>query len=190
MDAIAPFKDTALEALRPRLAALEPRARALVVGIRPEARRTPPPTGGWSVDDCLEHLCRTHDLYLGRRLPAVIATARHRPAPHRPFAPSVAGRLMLAALREGNRIRLPAPGRLRVRERDTVREQVLDAFVASVERLASQMREADGLDLRVSFRSPISPLVHLRLGEAFAILIEHAHRHLAQAERARAAIGA
>lgn len=188
MEPIAPFQDACLESVRPRLMALEPRARAVTAGLTPEQLRMPPSAGAWGVNECLEHLCRTHDLYLGRKLPAVITAARQRPAPRRPFAPSLVGRLMLSVLREGNRSKLPAPGRLRVR--DTVREHVLEAFVASVQLLASQMREADGHDLRASFRSPVFSLVSLRLGDAFPILVEHAHRHLAQAERARAAIGA
>lgn len=187
MSDIAPFRDRSLEALRERLAALEPRTRAVVAGLSPERLMTPPPSGGWSVAECLEHLCRTNTLYVDRTLPPVVDRARTRPLPAKPFAPSLVGRFMLATLREGGRTRLPAPRNLNVRGK--VREHVAEAFLAGVRKLESQMRESDGHDLRAGFRSPAMPIISLQLGDAFMILVEHAHRHLAQAERARASIG-
>jgi hypothetical protein len=51
------------------------------------------------------------------------------------------------------------------------------------------MREVDGHDLRVGLTSPLSPLFRMNLGDAFRILVVHSHRHLAQAERTRRAVG-
>lgn len=187
MSSSAPFQDPTLEQLRPKLARIEPRARAVASGLSPERFRTRPPDGGWSVGEVFEHLCRSDDSYLEQVLPEAIARARSRPAPKRPFAPSLLGGFMISALKEDNRRRLPTTSKLQVQGR--IRDGVLEAFLEGVRTLESLMREADGHDLTVSFRSPISPILRLRLGDAFVILTEHAHRHLAQAERAREAIG-
>jgi hypothetical protein len=65
----------------------------------------------------------------------------------------------------------------------------VDAFLAGVGRLRGLMREVDGHDLRVGLSSPVSPLFRMNLGDAFRILVVHSHRHLAQAERTRRAVG-
>ena len=187
MASLAPFQDPSLERLRPHLAGIEPRARAVVSGLGPERFRTRPPSGGWSVAEVFEHLCLSNDAYLVRVLPELITKARTRPSPSKPFAPSFFGGLMISALKEDNLRRLPTTAKLKVEGR--VRDGVVEAFIAGMRTLESLMREADGFDLRVSFRSPIAPIIRLRLGDAFVILIEHAHRHLAQAERAREATG-
>lgn len=187
MSSSAPFQDPSLERLRPLLVRIEPRARAVTSGLSPERLRTRPPDGGWSVAEVFEHLCRSHDTYLDRVLPQAIAQAKGRPAPSRPFRPSLLGGFMISALKESNRRRLPTTRQLDVQ--GEIRDGVLEAFLEGVHKLESQMREADGFDLTVAFQSPISPIIRLRLGDAFAILAEHAHRHLAQAERAREAIG-
>ncbi len=187
MSDFRPFQDPHLERLRSRLEAIEPRTRAVLQGLSAEAMLRRPPSGGWSIAEVLEHLCLSHDLYLDRHLPAVVARARARKPPLRPFAPSLVGRFLLSAMREVNRNRFPTTRALSVRA--AVRDGAAEAFLASVHRIEALMREADGHDLTVSFRSPVAPIVPLRLGDAFAVLIEHAHRHLAQAERVREATG-
>jgi len=69
------------------------------------------------------------------------------------------------------------------------RANVVDAFLATVERLRSAIVEADGHDLGVGFSSPVAPLIRLNLGDALRVLVVHCHRHLAQVERTRRAVG-
>lgn len=187
MPATPAFRDPALAALAERLAALEPRARAVVEGLSPERMRQRPPAGGWSVAQVFEHMCLSNDLYLARPIPNAVAVARSRPAPSRPFKPSLMGGFLLAMVRESSRRRLPTTPDLEAS--GPVRDDVVEAFIAGVRDLDAHMHAADGHDLMVSFASPVAAIVKLRLGDAFAVLIEHSHRHLAQAERARAAVG-
>ncbi len=187
MTSASSFEDHSLDRFHERLAAIEPRVRALISGLSPERLATRPPGGGWSIDEVFEHLCLTHTLYLDRTLPSVIAKARSRKPPSRPYVPSLLGGLLLSALREDNGLRFPTIRSLNVDRK--VRGGVIEAFLASLTQIESQMREADGHDLGVSFHSPVMPIMPLRLGDAFAVLIEHSHRHLAQAERVRAATG-
>jgi hypothetical protein len=181
----APFRDPFLAALAPRLAALAGRTRAAVAGLSAADLARTPPAGGWSVAQVFEHLCRGNEAYFVP-MAAAIASARRRGRPPRPHRSSIAGGLLLAAIAETNPRRLPTTPKMTPL---AVRDGVVEAFAATLARIESLAREADGADLRERMWSPLGPLP-LNLGDAFAILVTHAERHLAQAERARRAIGA
>jgi len=175
-----------LAQLLPELDRLEPRARVAVAGLPEERFHEPRPDGGWSVAQVFEHLCRTNHAYLDGPLPDAIERARARGPVDRPWRPSLVGGWLAAALVEGGRP-LPSPRLFRVDA--PVRPQVVDAFLATVRHTRERMLEVDGLDLRVGLASPASPLFRLNLGDVFRILVVHGHRHLAQAERTRRAVG-
>lgn len=181
----APFHDPHLAALAPRLAALEPRARAAVAGLDPGQMAAAPPAGGWSAEQVFEHLCRGNEAYFVP-MAAAIAAARRGGRPPRRHRPSIFGGLIVRSIAEKNASRLPTT---RAMSPIAVRAGVVDAFVATLARLEALARDADGLDLCTGMWSPIAP-VPLNLGDAFAILVTHAERHLGQVERARRAIGA
>ncbi len=181
----APFLDRHLAALAPRLAALGPRTEAVLAGLSPAQLAQAPPGGGWSVAQVLEHLCRGNEAYFGA-MERTIAAARRRGRPARPHRHSFFGRLLLGAIAESNPRRLPTTPKMTPL---AVRADVADAFVATLGRIESLAREADGAGLGERLWSPIAP-IPLNLGDAFEILVAHAERHLGQAERARRAIGA
>lgn len=181
----APFQDPHLAALAPRLAALEARTRAAVAGLSAGQLAQAPPGGGWSVAQVFEHLCRGNEAYFVP-MAAAIAAARRRGRPPRPHRPSLVGGLLVRAIAESNPRRLPTTRRMTPLR---VRDDVVETFLGTLARLAALAREADGADLRERMWSPVAP-VPLNLGDAFAILVTHAERHLGQAERTRRAIGA
>lgn len=82
---------------------------------------------------------------------------------------------------------MPAPRAYRVGRE--CRPNVVDEFLATTRRLGELMQRADGHDLKLGFASPVSPLFRMNLGDAFRILVVHSHRHLAQIERTRRAVG-
>lgn len=180
----APFRDPLLASLAPRLAALVPRTRAVVAGLTPAQLVQAPPGGGWSVAQVLEHLCRGNEEYFVP-MAASIASARRRGRAPRPHRSSFFGGLLLRAVAESNPRRLPTTRKMTPL---AVRTGVAEAFLATLARADALAREADGADLRERLWSPIAP-VPLNLGDAFAVLVTHAERHLAQAERTRRAIG-
>ncbi len=165
---------------------LEPRTRVAVAGL-PEAKfREVPPDGGWSVAQVFEHLCLSNRSYLDGPLPQAVAKAVARGHSLRPWKPSFVGGWLTRAQVEGGKP-MPTPRIYRVGLEP--RPNVVDEFLATVTRLRDLMHEADGFDLGVGFSSPVSPLFRINLGDAFRILVVHGHRHLAQAERARRAVG-
>jgi hypothetical protein len=165
---------------------IEPRTRVAVTGM-PEAKfREPPPDGGWSVAQVFEHLCILNGSYLNGPLPGAVARARARGRSEKPWRPSFMGGWLTKAMVEGGK---PLPTARLFRAGAAPREHAVDEFLAGIVRLRTLMLEADGCDLRVMLSSPASPLLRLNLGDAFRVLVVHSHRHLAQAERVRRAVG-
>ena len=182
----SPLRSPMLAQLLGELDRIEPRTRAAVAGL-PEAKyREVPPDGGWSVAQVFEHLCLANGSYLDGPLPVAIAKAKARGLSDRPWRPSFVGGWLTRSLVEGAK-GMPAPRLYRVGP--APREQVVDAFLAGVARARVLMHEVDGHDLGLGFASPVSPLFRVNIGDAFRLLVVHSHRHLAQAERTRRAVG-
>jgi hypothetical protein len=175
-----------LAQLMPELDRIEPRTRAAVAGLPESKFRELPPEGGWSIAQTFEHVCRSHLSYLDGPLPAAIEKARARGPTDKPWRPSLTGGWLANALVEGGK---PLPTVKPWRVTGEPRPNVVDAYLATVERLRASMLEADGYDLGVGFSSPVAPLIRLNLGDAFRVLVVHCHRHLAQVERTRRAVG-
>jgi hypothetical protein len=165
---------------------IEPRTRVAVTGL-PESRFLEvPPDGGWSVAQVFEHLCVSNESYLSGPLPAAVAAAERRGPWTGEWRPSLVGGWLTRTLMEGAR---PVPSPRAYRVGPKCRPNVVDEYLGTVRRLGEWMKRADGHDLRVGLASPVSPLIRMNLGDAFRILVVHSHRHLAQVERTRRAVG-
>jgi hypothetical protein len=165
---------------------VEPRTRVAVTGLPESKFREVPPDGGWSVAQVFEHLCVANRAYLDGPLPNAVAKAVAEGPRSGEWRPSFMGGWLTRMLIEGtNPVR--TPGKLRVGLEP--RPNVVDEFLRSIAETRKLMLEADGHDLRTSMRSPIVPLLRMNVGDAFRIVVVHAHRHLAQAERTRRAVG-
>ena len=184
--AAAPTRSPMLVQLLGELDRLEPRTRVAVTGLPETKFREVPPDGGWSVAQVFEHLCLTNDSYLDGPLVAAVARSKARGPHEKPWRPSLVGGWLARSLGEGSKS-MPAPKRYRVTT--PPRDHVVDAFLAGIARTRVLMVEVDGHDLGVGLSSPVSPILRLNLGDAFRILVIHGHRHLAQAERTRRAVG-
>jgi hypothetical protein len=175
-----------LAELQRELDRIEPRTRAAVAGLSEAIFHDLPPDGGWSVAQVFEHLCVANLAYLDGPLVAAVASARARGPVNKSWRPSLVGGMLASMLVEGSKA-MPAPGLFRVGP--ATRANVVDEFLATITRTRALMVELDGHDLRVGLTSPTLPLIRINLGDAFKVLVIHAHRHLGQVERTRRAVG-
>jgi hypothetical protein len=164
---------------------LPPRADELLAGLDAARFTAVPPGGGWSIAQIFEHLCVADASYTGKALPDAIRRARARTAPPRPWRPSLLGGFLRRALVNQGR-KLPAPKPYRV---GAVRPDVVASWREGVGRLRELVVACDGLDLRTPLSSPVEWWLRMNLGDALAVPVVHGHRHLAQMERVRAALG-
>lgn len=175
----AELRDPHLAALDQRIAAIRGRTRSLTHGVSPERMARSPAHGGWSAAQVFEHLSIANESY-ERPVDRAIEQARGRDGPPRAFRPTLGGGFLIRALEPGTR-NVPT---LRRYQPLTVRANVVEGFLGTLDWVEGRMRTADGLDLRVMLTSPVMPILRMNLGEAFEVAVVHAERHLDQIERA------
>jgi DinB family protein len=165
---------------------VEPRTRVAVTGLPESKFREVPPDGGWSVAQVFEHLCLSNRAYLDGPLPKAVAKAVAQGPRSEAWRPSFLGGWLTRMLIEGTK---PVPTSRKLRVGHDPRANVVDDFLGSMSEVRKLMLEVDGHDLRVAMNSPILPILRMNVGDAFRIIVIHAHRHLGQAERTRRAVG-
>lgn len=173
--------------LRRELPVLDATLREQVHALGLDKRQQAPASGGWSVDQVLEHLCLGNALYL-RAMEAAVERALQLPAagdaaPRGRWRPTLGGRLLVRSLTSARRIPRPremTPGRVS-------RPGVLEALAASHGALLELLDRATGLEWRdVRLRSPFATWVALTLGDAALVILRHGQRHARQVARLRA----
>ena len=199
----APLSPTLAGAMR-RFASARATAREVVAGLAEDAFHHAPPGGGWSVGQCLEHLV-VCDTKMVERLELAIRAARDEgrlaseAEARAPMRLHWFDRLFIAGTAAGRAGAAPRfkvavrpafdPGDPAVRGR--TRDEILRDFLALQDRLDAAALAADGLDLaRVKVASVLADWARVSLGAWFVAIAGHHERHLDQARRARAALGA
>ncbi|HEU5183393.1 MAG TPA: DinB family protein [Gemmatimonadaceae bacterium] len=156
------------------------RVRDAVSTLSPSDLMRQPPGGGWSVSQVLEHLIVSADSYLETLRPIVAAKNGHAVTPETMWKPSLMGGLLVNAFRSPRKRRAPKiyrPG-------PSPRSGALEEFVARHEELGRLIAAAGDKEWRrVRLRSPVTALIRMNLGDAFAVLVTHAERHAGQIER-------
>lgn len=164
------------------------RATRLVEGLdAAELVRRPAP-GKWGVAHCLEHLALTLEMYEPYISGAIERAAAEGPPVPSPYRPGRLARWLIRAVGPGGRP-VPAPRIFRPAEGDGSPEAP-ERFAEMQSRYLDWLERADRVDLQsTKLRTPVSPILRLRLGVALELMLRHTDRHLAQAERARARTG-
>jgi len=166
----------------------------IVDGVDDETFNRRPEPASWSMAECVDHLVTTGE----HMIPAMLREIeRGRAAGKLAAGPFRYGRLgdwFVEAAGDGRlpprrfkvpRLYAPAPAP------DTRVADSVNAFEALQDRYLQVVRAADGLDLaRVKVRSPAFWLLRLSLGQWLRMLSGHQRRHLWQAARVKARLGA
>lgn len=177
------FANQHLAAWDARLAESANYARNTVCKLPADVLALRPSWGGWSIGEIFEHLCLTDGSYEAP-LRALIrdAKARNEVLQSHEWRPSIAGRLLLWAINPANTRKQQAPPVWR--PGFTPRAEVVDAWLAQVDRTRALMRDADGLELRrLKLSSPAARIIRLNMGDAFALAATHSARHMNQVRR-------
>lgn len=148
--------------------------------------------GRWSMGQCIDHLNAVARPYCDA-LAAGIATTRERGLTvGGPVRYSFFERWAIRSMEPPPRRRLPAPGMFSPGESQQIhsRAEVMAEYSALKDRFVALLNDADGLDVgRLKIATPVSKLIRLRIGAAFAFLASHERRHLWQARQVREAAG-
>ena len=170
-----------VEALREQFDRLSAEADALATGLDDDRFNWRPPTGSWSIAQCLEHLNVTARVYLPRLDEGIADGIRRGLYGEGPFSYNWIGRLFVSWNEPPPRFRVKSPMML-LPAAHRRRQEVLAAFRAYQQQYIDRLRQASGLDLaKARVRSPAAAWIRMPLGSGFALMIAHERRHLWQA---------
>jgi hypothetical protein len=137
----------------------------------------------WSIAECLDHLNATARAYLPALDEGISAAIRRGLYAPGPYKYNWVGRMMTHAVGPTTRLRMGAPQVFRP-EAGRRRPEIMAAFRAFQVQYVDRLRQASGLDLaRARVASPAARWLRIPLGSAFAMMVAHERRHLAQARR-------
>ena len=175
------------ERLVSELDVADERARKLLSGLSAQQLNWQPADGGWSVGQCLEHLCIANEVYL----PAIARGLEGKPKkPVEKITPGWFGRWFIASFIEPSPKQKKTPAPKKIAPGSRVETSILERFLASnsaTREVIGRAREYDVNQIR--FRNPLVSVIWFTVGTGLMIISGHERRHLLQAERVKAAEG-
>lgn len=176
------------DACRAQLAANREAARALFQGRTDAQLRWRPAPEAWSIVECLLHLNQTGRVYLAPIDRALTAGRRRGRTGDGPYRHSWFSRWFVGSLEPPVRRRFKAPRIFAPPPPTDPATAVLADFEALGAAIGDRLDASRGLDLgRIAVISPVTPLLRVSLGMAFALFATHERRHLDQARRVASA---
>jgi len=177
-----------LDAFRVQFEQLADEADALAATLTDEQFNWHPPSGGWSVAQCIDHLNVTARMYLPKLDEGIANAIRRGLYGEGPFRYNWIGRMFVKTVEPPPRFRVKAPVAFQPSP-SRKRPETLAAFRAYQVQFIDRLRQANGLDLaRARVQSPAASYLRLPLGSGFAVMIGHERRHLLQARNVIAAM--
>jgi hypothetical protein len=170
-----------LDAFRRQYEQLADEADALSSGLTDEQFNWRPPSGGWTVAQCIDHLNVTARVYLPKLDEGIAEAIRRGLYGEGPFRYGVLGRLFVRSQEPTTRMKYKA-AKIVMPAESRRRQETLAAFRAYQVQFIDRLRQANGLDLaRARVKSPILNVLRMPLGCGFALMAAHERRHLQQA---------
>lgn len=140
-----------------------------------------PPSGGWSVAQCLDHLITTTASYLPEL--GAIASGTRRPSAWERLSPfsRAFGRMLVGFMQQDDK-RSATPRRFV--PPSAVGGDIVTRFAASQDELAAAIRATASVDWdRTIVTSTFNRIATYPLADAYRIILEHQRRHVRQAQR-------
>ena len=172
-----------IDGFRAQFELIAAEADALVAPLSDAQFAWQPAADSWSVAQCIDHLNATAREYLPMLDEGIADAIRRGLYSPGPYAYNWIGRLMVWMFDPKVRVRAKAPASFQP-PAGRPRHDVMAAFRAYQVQYIDRLRQANGLDLaRARVTSPVTRLIRMPLGSAFALTVAHERRHLQQARR-------
>lgn len=137
----------------------------------------------WSIGQVAAHLRTTNEAYLPRMRQAIERGRARPPSRPAPYRPTLMGGWLVRAM--GAERKLPAPRAFQPTTAGGDWAAEVEGYRATLERLAELLEAAEGVSLSNRLSSPVSRIIRMNLGDAFALWLAHDRRHLGQIRRVR-----
>lgn len=148
-----------------------------------------PDIKSWSIGQCFEHLIITNNLYFPNIQKVIDGKHRNNFYTKIPFSVDLIAALMKNSLNPAQKRKMKT---FKVFEPATsaVSANIINDFVENNRRLSEMIKAVENLDTqKIKIAEPLSPLLNLRLHDAFEILLMHEERHFLQAQRVKQTSG-
>jgi hypothetical protein len=178
-----------LEEYRQQFEEITSEARILTEGLNEARFNWRPAPDEWSIEECLAHLTMAGQWSV-RAIEEAIQDARaQRLTGTGPFHYNALDRIVISIAEPPVRLKFSSPARF-VPVHGQPLTAIMPTFFHMQAQLNSLTERAEGLDLaRVKVATPM-PVLKMSLGATFAHLAAHERRHMAQAKRVLARMGA
>lgn len=176
------LREPHLAELHRTVAASMARVREEFAGLSREQLTWLPHPGSWGVGQCLDHLVVTDRLYLEEFGKALEKGRRKGLSRSGPFRGGRFGGWFARVVGPDGNMKMNVPKVFTPHDIEDTPDDVVERFLDTQAALLGSLEDADGLDLdRLKVRSPVTPLMWFRIGDAYRIVVEHDRRHLNQA---------
>ena len=170
-----------LDAFRIEFEHLADEADALAATLNNEQFNWRPPSGRWSVAQCIDHLNVTARMYLPKLDEGIAEAIRRGMYGGGPFHYNWLGRTLVRTVAPPPRFRVRAPKEFQPAP-SRGKQETLAAFRAYQVQFIDRLRQANGLDLaRARVQSPAASFLRIPLGSGFSLMVAHERRHMYQA---------
>jgi hypothetical protein len=177
-----------LQSLLEQIDRCERDASQLVADMDDDSVNRPPPHGGWSVAQCLEHLALMNDFYLRGWESAVQEAGAAGRGPFRGIRPTPIGRWFVKSMEPPVRMKSKAIAAVVPGPRFG-RAEIVARYQASHEGYRDLVRSAAAVDVnRIVRPNAIVKTVRMRLATVLLIIPAHDRRHLWQAANVKRAL--
>lgn len=168
-----------------RIEAIKRDALALVDGLTDEQLNWRPDAARWSIGQCLSHVLISGAPYFSR-LDGLLEEARNRERTGQPaFRKGAISRWFIRSMEPPPRFKAKTFRSMEPGEALS-REPLVREFIGFHDELAARIRGMRGVDPdRARMNSPFFRPLRFTLGQAIALLVTHARRHLWQARQVR-----
>ena len=136
----------------------------------------------WSVGECLSHLVNSNSLYLDK-IENILDSFPTGSEKDFAYIQSFLGKLIAKGVDPSN-LKKAKTFKVFFPDKSEVRENIIDEYVKSSEKLIELAGKMQHLDLKkIKLSSPVNLLIKLNLGDPLIIIPKHDERHLNQAKR-------
>lgn len=180
---------TELDGLRTRFEAAKGDMRDLISGLSNEEFNWRHNDEGWSIAECLDHLCMIGIAILPKIDEGVEKGKRNGIRSEGPYRYGFVGNWLIKNTGDDGgdpKRKFKAPDLYTPVSNHTI-SRLEKAFIDLQDEFVMRVEQANGLDLaRIKVPSPALPLLRLSLGQWFALLEGHQRRHMRQARIVKA----
>lgn len=152
-------------------------------GLNTDQINWKPDEKSWSIAQCFEHLIITNNLYFPIIQKVIDGKHRDNFFSKIPFAADLIGALMKNSLKP-EQTRKMKTFKIFEPAESNIANTIFDDFNENQRKLIAMIEACKSLNVhKIKIPEPLSPMLNLRLSDAFEILVIHEKRHFQQAER-------